>query len=188
MSLFSRCSRLAAAILAVPLAACVSNDGGLPPEGEPISFSIVDRDQSFFCGFFEDSAVLIEEQADIDAVVAACSEEAGIAGLGSFLAQAMAGSTESESLVLVTVALGGCIEAYDLVAVHLDGEVLRPWLLKDDSAYGVPDSACTDDIRETVELLRVGDGAVSNSSELTVGVWNSDLPGSPFEAHRLSPQ
>jgi len=174
--------------LVCTLCACdpLANDGGDLPPGAFADFAILDVPADLHCGFFEDGVVAIRDQEDVDEVVAACAEEAD--GLASFLAEELASTSHDQQLIFITVGLGGCIAGHDLPIVALDDGVIRPWLLKNNTAYGKPEVACTADVGEALELLRVDEAGEATSAELTVGVWNSELPGSPYEEHGLSPQ
>ncbi|MCP4867699.1 MAG: hypothetical protein GY898_03160 [Proteobacteria bacterium] len=157
------------------LAACSDvrpdNSGGPPPEGDALEFAVLEDAPALFCGIFED-------EADIDAWLEAC--EASEEGDRDAILGELEALNDDESLVLVSVVLGGCLGQTNLQAVHLDGDVLRPWLLKADSAYGKDNVGCTADIGEQIYVLAVQDEQASTSAEVHVGVYNPDLPGAPI--------
>jgi len=179
---------LLAASLALPGCTPVPNDAGPLPEGERASFAIIDMSAETFCGSFGDSAYMIEGEGDIDAFLLDCAGDHEDQ-LGEALSSALADKTDDEALVMVTVMLGGCFGDYDIPVVAIDGDTIRPWLIKQDGSYGQPANVqvdCPADIGEALVLLSVADAAEASEVDLTVGLWNADLPGSPYEAHGLN--
>jgi hypothetical protein len=170
------------------LAGCpaIFNHGGERPEGMSMDYEFLGVPSHVFCGSFQEGALIIRNEQDINEVLNSCSD--GAEELENTLLSALEGLDESATLVFVSVARGGCVQGHDLPMVALDGDVLRPWLLKDSSAYGRENPACPADLGEALELLAVWDIEDATTIELTVGIWNSDLPGSPYEEHQLSPQ
>jgi len=170
------------------LTGCTSiiNDGGERPEGMSMEYEFLGVPGNVFCGSFQEGALIIRNEQDINEVLDSCSD--GPAELADTLLSALEGLHERETLVFISVARGGCVQGHDLPMVALDGDTLRPWLLKDNSAYGRANPACPADLGEALELLAVWDIEDASTVELTVGIWNSDLPGSPYEDHQLSPQ
>ena len=164
----------------------VPNDGGDLPEGMAMEYEFLGVSDNVFCGSFQEGALIVRNEQDINEVLNSCSD--GSEELGDTLLSALEGLHERETLVFISVARGGCVQGHDLPMVALDGETLRPWLLKDSSAYGRTDAACPADLGEALELIAVWDIEEASDVQLTVGVWNSVLPGSPYEDHQLSSQ
>ncbi len=156
----------------------VDNSGGPPPEGDTIAFAVIADAPSFFCGAFTDAAHLLTDEASVDAFLVACPE-AG-ADARDEIDALQAELLEDESLVLISAALGGCIGDVTVMDVYLDGDTVRPWLLKADSAYGRTDIACTADIGEQLIAVAVSDEQSSIEAEIHVGVYNPDLPNPPI--------
>ena len=82
-------------------------------------------------------------------------------------------------LVFVEGSAGGCIGDAWIEDVTLDGDVLRPWLLKEDTSYGMENVGCTADWGVSQHLLRVSGADAADSIELQLGVFNPELPGAP---------
>jgi len=165
----------------------VLNDGGDMPLGVHVDYFFGDLSDDLRCGSFTDAAFLIEEASDVEAALAAC--ESDTTALAEELQEKIESSlTEEEVLVFVTVEYGGCVRGHDLPALIRDGDTLRPWLIKDNSAYGRPGAICPTDLAERLDLLSLDQHAGGDAVELAVGEWNSDLPSSPYEEHGLSPQ
>ena len=178
---------LASSLFGVTGCEPVPNDGGDLPLGVHLDYFFGDLSDDLQCGSFTDAAFLIKEASDVDAALAAC--ESDTTALAEELQEKIASSlVEEEVLVFVTVEYGGCIRGHDLPALIRDGDTLHPWLIKDNSAYGRPDTLCPTDLSERLDLLSLDQHAGGESVELTVGEWNSDLPSSPYEEHGLSPQ
>jgi hypothetical protein len=168
------------ALVAFAMTGCADNSGGAPPAGEAKTFEIAIESPDLACGTYEDAASIIVTDADVDAFLAAC--EAIIeddATIVDDLRAEVADLTEDQALVVISVVLGGCLGDWQVEAVHMDGDTLRPWIYKADSAYGRNDIGCTADIGEAHTILRVDDAASATSIEMTVGVYNPDLPGAP---------
>jgi hypothetical protein len=164
----------------------IPNDGGALPEGMSMDYSFIGIPSEVFCGGFLDGALIVRNEQDIEEVLASCSE--GAEELSTVLSNALEDLDDLQTLVFVSVALGGCVQGHDLPMVALDGDTVRPWLLKDSSAYGESEAACPADVGEAIELLAVWDIQHASSVEITVGIWNSNLPGSPYGEHQLSSQ
>ena len=175
----SRFPTLAAIASISLLAGCspVDHSGGPPPDGDALAFAIIDDGPGLVCGTYEDRADLIADEAAVDAWIESC--ESAEEGDRDDLIAVLNELNADESLVLVTVALGGCLGQTNLQSVHLDGDVVRPWLLKADSAYGRNDIACTADIGEQIYVVAVADEQASTSAEVHVGVYNPELPDAP---------
>jgi hypothetical protein len=168
------------AVVAFALTGCVDNSGGEAPAGEATDFEIAIESPDLACGSFEDSAHLIAEDADVDTFLEACdeilSENSTIA---DDLRAELALLDEGQALVIISAVLGGCLGDWQIEAVHIDGETLRPWMLKADASYGRRDVGCTADIGQAHQVLRVDGAAAATSVELTVGIYNPNLPGAP---------
>ena len=164
----------------------VPNDGGDLPEGMAMEYEFIGVPSNAFCGAFQEGSLIIRSEQDINEVIDSCSD--GAEELEATLLNALDDLSDQQTLVFISVARGGCIQGHDLPMVALDGETLRPWLLKDSSAYGRTDPACPADLGEALELIAVWDIEEASDVQLTVGVWNSNLPGSPYEDHQLSSQ
>lgn len=166
--------RLSPLLALLLLTACnpVDNSGGEPPSGESVSFS-VEEAQIGFCEF-QDGAALLDDSDDVDAWVATCENE----NLDRQpVDDAVAALTDDQTLVLVTAQLGGCLESSEIVGVFLDGDQLNVWMLKQDTAYGRDNIACTDDLGVAYHLVTAD--AVASAASLRVGVYNPDLPNGP---------
>ena len=155
------------------LTACVpvDNSGGEPPAGDTASFELIDAEP--FCGGFGDEAWLIATEEDKAAVLEDCTAEPD--ALEAELDALLAELTEDQVIVFFTVQLGGCLQGHSLRGVYSEGETIRPWIIKQDTSYGVPDTACTSDIGEATGLLVVDDASEATSAELHVGIINPDL-------------
>ena len=165
----------------------VPNDAGDIPPGEWVDYEFRGLSDELSCGSFSDSAFLIEDEADIEHAMSQC--DFGAPALAEELRASLAEAAEyGQVLVFLTVAYGGCVRGHDLPVLALDGDTLRPWLIKDTSAYGRADAACTADLGEQLDLLTIEATMGAGTVELTVGEWNSDLPSSPYEEHGLYPQ
>lgn len=178
---------LASGLFALTGCELVPNDGGDMPVGVRLDYFFGDLSDDLQCGSFTDAAFLISEASDVEAAIAACESDA--TALAEELQEKIASSlAEEEVLVFVTVEYGGCVRGHDLPALIRDGDTLRPWLIKDNSAYGRPGAVCPTDLGERLDLLSFDGQAGGDTLELSVGEWNSDLPSSPYEEHGLSPQ
>ena len=169
--------------VAFALTGCaVDNSGGEPPAGETVEFEVAIANAGFFCEDTSDAAHLIKDEAGIDAFIEACGEEVlgDEATIEEDLIAELALLEDGQALVLVSAELGGCLGPWAVDSVYMDGEILRPWMLKGDSAYGRTDMACTADIGQDHQVLRVDGAAAATSIELTVGIYNPDLPGAPY--------
>lgn len=166
--------RLSPLLALLLLSACtpVDNSGGEPPSGESVTFSVEDAPIGF-CEF-QDGAALITSIDDVDAWVATCENE----DLDRQpVDDAVNALLESQTLVLVTAQLGGCLESSEIAGVFLDGDQLNVWMLKQDTAYGRDNVACTDDLGVAYHLVTAD--AVASAASLRVGVYNPDLPNGP---------
>lgn len=183
---FARIAVPAFALVAFAMTGCtVDNSGGEPPAGDPIEFEIAIEDPDLFCDAFEDAAELIVDADGVDAFIEACGAE--LIGDESTIADDLNAQLseleEGEGLLIVSAQLGGCLGAWEIAAVHLDGDILRPWMLKADSSYGRQDVGCTADIGQDHRVLVVDGADEVASVELTVGIYNPDLPGAPSPAN-----
>ncbi len=164
------------------LTACteLDNTGGPIPDGTPLSFEVIDAPEGLSCGNYSDTALLVRSEADVDDFLEGC---AGLGeppeGMRDALLTKLDETAQGDALLIATVVLGGCLGDYSFDGVFLDGELLRPWLLKEDSSFGRPDVACTEDIGEAVHLLRAVEADQAMSASIEVGVWNPELPGGP---------
>ncbi len=172
----------AIALVAFAMTGCtVDNSGGEPPAGDPIEFEIAIESPDLVCESFEDGAELIVDQDGIDAFIEACGTEliGDESTIADDLALQLAELEEGQGLLVVSAQLGGCLGEWEIAAVHLDADILRPWMLKADTSYGREDVACTADIGQDHQVLIVDAADRVASVELTVGVYNPDLPGAP---------
>lgn len=156
------------------LAGCVDNSAGDPPPGEEVGFEDLDS-PGFFCGLFRDEAWLIVDEADIDGLEADCPDGPDTAALRTTLAA----TDPADALVVFTLAKGGCVGEHDIVSVYRDGDTVRPWIWQADSSYGRPRTACTADLGEAIEVLRVDGAGDAADAALHIGTYNPDLPGAP---------
>jgi len=157
-------------------AGCIDNSGGPPPPGDKLEYERV----SFLgmaCGRYQDKAWLIEDQAGLDAYWGGCEFIAN--DDRQTVEAAVADLAEGDVLLGLDVELGGCIGETAFMGAYKEGDTLHAWLLKGNSAYGRGDVACTADIGEAHEVVRVfGAGEVADV-DITVGIFNPDLPGAP---------
>lgn len=158
--------------------ACVDNSGGVPPAGERVEHETVFLDGGgIFCQIFDDEAFLLTADTDVDAFKVACTEldatkEARLRELVDEL-------TGDEALVIIIIGLGGCIHEAAVMGVYIDDTVAHAHVLKGDTSYGVANAACTDDIGEAVEILRIDEKRTATDADVHVGIYNPDLPGAP---------
>ncbi len=159
--------------LSALLAACVpvDNSGGEPPDGESATFELLDAEP--VCGAFTDQAFLIVTEDDKDAALEACPDDPD--GLEAELDARLAELTEDQAIVFFQVALGGCLQGHSLRGVYVEDDTVRPWIIKQDTSYGVPDVACTADLGEATGLLIVDGAAEATGAELHIGIINPDL-------------
>jgi len=176
MSVF-RTSVLACSLLTLAACTQVDNSGGEPPAGDPLQFAIGAEPAAFCEGI--DAARFLDAQDDIDGWIEDCQADEVARGQ---IEDAFAALEESESLVLVSAQLGGCIGDYEVAGAYLDEGTLHMWMLKEDSSYGRQDVACTADIGEGHTLVVVDGAAEATDIDLTVGIWNPELPGGPVVA------
>jgi hypothetical protein len=159
-------------ILLIILAACiVDNSGGDAPIGDTASFHVVDTDSS--CGVFDDTATLVRNADEAHAAGETCSADGDL--VTDRLTDALDLLPEGDALVFVTIALGGCLEGHSVRGMFIDGDVLRPWIVKQDTAYGVANAACTDDLGEAVRIYQVEGAADLTDAELHIGVMNPNF-------------
>ena len=166
------------------LAACVplDNTGGPIPEGTPLSFEVLAAPDALSCGNYQDTALLLRREADVDDFLEGCASLDGVPeALRDDLLADLDETAEGDALLVATVVLGGCLGDYSFDGVYLDGDLLRPWLVKQDSSYGRPNTTCTEDIGEAIHLIRAAQGADAMVASIEVGVWNPELPGGPDE-------
>lgn len=174
-----------ALLLALALPACVvtaDNSGGPPPEGEPVTFEILDAPQDFWCQAAVDGAILVSDEVSLDALLDGCEvplEGADRDTVRQDLLDALNGGEAGDVLVYAEGSAGGCIGQAWIEDVTLDGDTLRPWMLKEDSSYGQVDVACTADWGLSTHLVRVSGAEDATSAELHLGVFNPELPGGP---------
>lgn len=180
----ARLTASAFAFVALALAGCpVDNSGGPPPAGDTVTFEIASEAPGHFCDSFADEAYLLRSTEDIDAYLEACNAfPDGSEDIEAALDAEVEALLDGQAVLLVSAQLGGCLGDWHIESVHLDGETLRPWMLKDDGAYGRTDVACTADIGQGHQILIVDDVADAADVELTVGHYNADLPGAPTAA------
>lgn len=169
------------ALLALPACSTVDNTGGPPPEGSALAFEVLDAPDGFWCQAVIDDAALITDEASIDALIDAC--EVDVDGVQTQARQdlldALNGGDPGDVLVYAEGSAGGCIGQAWIEDVTLDGDVLRPWMLKEDSSYGRYDVACTADFGLSTHLVRVSGAEEATSAELHLGIFNPELPGAP---------
>lgn len=165
-------------LLSALTVACVDNSGGPPPPGEPIDFQPVFLESPLSCQLFQDAAFLLRRGEPLDDFLDECAAASGSAALAELEAEVDALADEA-GLVVTVVQLGGCIEEHAIVSVYRDGDTLRPWVLKGDSAYGREGVGCPADIGEAIEVLRVIDRGGATTAEPHIGIYNPDLPGAP---------
>ena len=165
----------------------VDNSGGPPPGGDAIDFEVALVGPSYFCAQMEDQAHLIADSEGLDAFIDSCDpgEAADIDAVDQALGEQLEALEEGQALLVVNTILGGCFGDWRVEAVHRDGDTLRPWVLKADTAYGQQSTGCPADIGQGNEVLVVEGASDATAVELTVGVYNPDLPGSPDEAITL---
>ncbi len=154
---------------------------GAPPAGDALTFEILAAPDDFFCEGFVDDVALMADEAGIDAMMDTCQVllEDAEADIRADFVDALNGGEAGDVLLFVEGSAGGCIGEAWIEDVHLDGDVLRPWLLKEDTAFGIPDAACTADWGVSLHLVRVSGAEDATSAELHLGVFNPDLPGAP---------
>ena len=155
-----------------------SRETANPPPGESVPFEPI-AVSGLSCGRFVDSATLIETTEDLDAFLADCPQSDEDGEASAALAEAVSGLSDNEQLVVVSIALGGCIQEYHLLDVTLDGATLHPWISKVDTSVGQPDVACTADVGEANEVLVVE--ADAEDAEVHVTSFNPDAPDNPLE-------
>ena len=172
----TRSAPLALCFLALAACSPVDNSGGDPPAGDAVPFSII-GEPSGFCDA-RDDAELLRTADDIDAWIGDCEFADD---MRSDLEDALAELEADETLVIVSAQLGGCLMGFEVEGVFVDGTQLNVWMLKQDSSYGRTQVACTDDLGEGHALLVVDDASDVDAIELTVGVWNPQLPGGPAQ-------
>ncbi len=177
MSLF-RSSALACSLLTLAACTPVDNSGGEPPAGDPLTFAI-EAEPSAFCEAV-DAVRFIDDQEDIETWIASCEAEGD--GTRGQLEDALAALEDGESLVLVSAQLGGCMQDYEVAGAYLAEDTVHIWMLKEDVSYGRQDVACTADLGEGHSLVVVEGASEATEIDLTVGVWNPELPGGPAEA------
>jgi hypothetical protein len=170
------------ALVAFALTGCmVDNSGGPPPAGDPIEFEVAIESPDLFCNSFADEATLLRSAADVDTFIEACGTE--LVGAESNIAEDLnaeiAELAEGQAVLIVSAQLGGCLGEWRIESIHLDGDVLRPWMLKADSSFGPQQVACDSDIGQDHQVLTVDDTAGVESVELAVGFFNPELPGAP---------
>jgi len=176
----------AIATLALFAGCAVDNSGGSPPEGDSIAFAILEDGPDLFCGTFEDRADLLPDEAAIDAWLDRCEDENQDSR--DDLIALQAGLGESESLVLLSVALGGCLGQVDVQGAFMDDDVARVWILKADSSYGRRNVACAADLGEQIIALSIDDEQASTEAEMQIGIYNPDLPNGPDFGVQWSPR
>lgn len=172
-------------MLAVTLMGCgesVDNSGGEPPAGEDVSLeqrpALSELEPCWGGG--TDEAALLDDEAAVDAWLADCQND-DTAGMRTALLDAIDALDEQERLVGVRVVLGGCVQQWSLFGIYHDTTALNAWVLKEDTSYGIPDAACTDDIGWDGDYWVAAEGDLSAVTEatLTVGRYNPDLPDAP---------
>jgi hypothetical protein len=161
-------------VLAVTACAPIDNSGGPAPAGESLAFEALTLPGT--CGDFQSAAFLVKDQATLDAFFVACPiPEASRAAWQT----ALDALVDDEVLVYANVQLGGCLGAFSVKGAFIDGTTLNAWVLRENTAHGVDNAACTDDIGEGPASMKVSGAAAATDAALTVGDFNPDLPGAP---------
>lgn len=172
-------------LLAGSLVGCglgVDNSGGEPPAGTDVSLEkrteLTDLEPCW--GASQDEAALLDDEAAVDAWLADCQND-DTAPMRTALLDVINGLGAQERLVGVRVVLGGCVQQWSLFGIYHDIDALNVWVLKEDTSYGVPNAACTDDIGWDGDYWIAAEADFSEVTEatLTVGLYNPDLPGAP---------
>lgn len=164
--------------LVVVASACVDNSGGPPPPGERVEHEPVFLESGgLSCLRFVDDADLIATAADVDAFQAECD---GMSDAAETELRALVDALEGDDrLIIVSITLGGCIADTAIMGVYLDDTVAHVHVLRGDTSFGRGDVACTADIGELVEIIRVHGIADATSADVEIGTFNPDLPGAP---------
>ncbi len=134
---------------------------------------------SLFCGFFSDRADLIRDEDAVDDFLANDCVEADGSGQQE-LSDAVHELQPGTQAIVVTVQLGGCLGDFEVRDFYEqdDGDLVA-WVLRADSSYGVPDTACTADLGEAVEVWHLEGVDEDATAEVLVGTFNPDLDGAP---------
>lgn len=171
---------ITASLLALSLAALgcdpVDNSGGPPPDGDKLEWERVSF-LSIGCQRYGDAARLITDQPGLDTYLDGCSalsneEQATVDG-------ALADLGDDDVLLGLDFLLGGCIGETAFMGAYKEGSTLHAWYLKGNSAYGVENAACTADIGESHEMVRVLGAGDVEEVDVKVGEFNPDLPNPP---------
>ncbi len=181
----TRC-RLLLLAASVTAAGCppIDNSGGPAPDGEPLEIAIVTSSLGVTCADAEDTAVLLDDLAAVDAFVAGCTDGAStVREATAALDAAVASSYDGERELVLPLASGGCLSVLHLFEIRLDepqdgDPVLRPWVLRGDESYEA-ESDCAPAETQQVIVARAADAAAGESVALTIGTYNPDLPGAP---------
>jgi len=175
---------LPALALALGLSGCafVPNDGGERPAGTALAFTDFSLPEGSSCTLGRE-AVLVRDGETIDRLTEACAHETE--DLAAFLQAGLDAISPDDALLFVGIFHGGCVEDYDIPLITLDGDIVRPWLIEDDRSHGSLPVACEDIGYISWQAFVVEGAGDATRAELSVGTWNSRLPGSPYEAHGL---
>lgn len=172
-------------LMAVLMTGCppVDNSGGTAPEGDPLAFQRVTESLGVSCAAVEDTAVLLDDLADVDIFLADCvAGDVTIHEAASALDTAVSASYDGEREFVVVSASGGCLSTLDLFQVRLDetstSPVLRPWLLRGDESFEA-DATCASPDAQQIFLARAADASGATSIDLAIGTYNPTLPGAP---------
>lgn len=166
------------ALLAVLLVGCVDNSGGDAPPGVDVAVEVPDWDTAPQACMGDEGAFLLTDEASVDAWFAECMEDVGQTAR---VLDAIGGLGSDQKLVAVRLILGGCVQAWNFMGMHQDAETLHVWVLKEDTAYGRTQVACTDDLGWANGYWVAAEGDVGSVTEanLWLGRFNPQLPGGP---------
>ena len=169
------------ALLLLPiLVGCPDNSGGPPPAGTELEeFSrAASPAGGIFCDLFRDDAFLWHDAAEVQAFLDRDCTNADPTAADELLATAGALAT-GEALVGVSVELGGCRGEFGVVGFYLDDVTVTAWVLRGDTSYGRPNTACTTDLGGAFEVWRVTGAAAGSEAAILVGTFNPESPGAP---------
>jgi hypothetical protein len=157
------------------LFACdVDNSGGDEPSGTPVSFEIL-REPRNECPD-EDAGGIVTSVEDAEDILGVCGLSDGF--YDSDLATHLYFLEEGTILVAIRMGLPACTGDFYVHGMYLDGETLRPWILKQDGQWGRLTS-CLPGYDSAVVLVAVQDAEVARDIELHVGYFNPGLDGRP---------
>lgn len=172
--------------LAWGVAGCppVDNSGGKAPGGEAVDHQVVVESLGVVCADAEDTAVLLDGLADVDAFLADCVKgDATIREATAALDTIVGTSYSGEREFVLPLRVGGCLSVLHLFEVRLeepsDGDpVLRPWVLRGDDSFEA-ESDCAAADGQQIVVGRAKDAGTAESIELLIGTYNPTLPGAP---------